>query len=302
MFLMTMRRMLRSAILCSSILVAPLAGATENGAISYPLGVNTVLNGILPPPGGTQFYDYLQFYDARQMAGPTGGSAVPNFKLDAFVEAVRLVHTWGATAGPFTFSTGMVLPTLNLNLHVGALSGRRTGIGDLVVQPLMIGYANTAHTLFAYFTPDVSLKTGAYSTTNVVNPGRNVNAFMPNLNVTWFPKKDWELSATATYEMDSPNHATGFHSGNVAIFEYLIGYSLTPKWQLGVQGYFLKQVTDDVANGNSVGNRGQAVAIGPQLVYHFAPHAGVVVKYQREFDVRNRPRGNRLWAEASFPF
>jgi hypothetical protein len=293
--------MLRSALACFSFLAALSARASENGAISYPVGVRTVLNGIVPPPGETQFYDYLQFYDARQMAGPTGNSAVPNFKLDVVVEAVRFVHTWGIKAAPFTFSTGAVLPTLNLNLHIGALSGRRTGIGDLIVQPLMIGYANAHHTLFAYFTPDVSLKTGAYSTTNIVNPGRNVNAFMPNLSVTWFPKPNWEFSATATYEIDAPNHATNFHSGNVAMLEYLLGYSLTPKLQLGVQGYFLKQVTDDVQNGISVGNRGQAIGIGPQLVYHFSPRSGVVLKYQRELDVKNRPRGNRLWLEATFP-
>jgi Putative MetA-pathway of phenol degradation len=52
--------------------------------------------------------------------------------------------------------------------------------------------------------------------------------------------------------------------------------------QLGVQGYYLKQATDHLQKGISAGNRGnqgQAVGIGPQLVYHFAPHAGVVLKY-----------------------
>src|SRR5260370_5512668 len=123
MFATNKRWVLRLTSAFFVFLATLLARASENGAISYRLGVNTVLNGILPLPGGTQFYDYLQFYDARQMAGPTGNSAVPNFKLDVFVEALRLVHTWGATAGPITLSTGVVLPTLDLNLHVGALSG-----------------------------------------------------------------------------------------------------------------------------------------------------------------------------------
>jgi hypothetical protein len=298
---MILRKIFKCAVSISAFLTASIVGASENGAISYPVGVETVLNGILPAPGDTQFYNYLQFYDAHQMVGPTGNSAVPNFKLDVLVDALRVVHTWGVSAGPFTLSTGIVLPTFNLNIHVNGLSDRRAGIGDIVLQPAMIGYSNQDHTLFAYFTPDISLKTGAYSTTNIVNPGRNVYAFMPNLNVTWFPKQNWELSAALTYEVDSPNHATDYHSGNVGMFEYLLGYSITPKLQLGVQGYYLKQVTDDVQDGEVVGNRGQAIAIGPQVVYHFAPHAGIVFKYQREFDVRNRPSGNKLWMELSFP-
>lgn len=43
------RRMM--AVLALASLLHLDAHATENGQISYPVGVNTVLNGVLPPPG-----------------------------------------------------------------------------------------------------------------------------------------------------------------------------------------------------------------------------------------------------------
>nr|WP_254603550.1 hypothetical protein [Burkholderia lata] len=33
----------------------------------------------------------------------------------------------------------------------------------------------------------------------------------------------------------------------------------------------------------------------------WGPASGVVVKYQHEFAVRNRPQGNKLWVQFSFP-
>jgi hypothetical protein len=50
-----------------------------------------------------------------------------------------------------------------------------------------------------------------------------------------------------------------------------------------------------------VGNWEQSLAIGRQVVYHFAKHVGVVFKYQWEFDVRNRPNGNKFWMQLTFP-
>ncbi len=88
------------------------------------------------------------------------------------------------------------------------------------------------------------------------------------------------------------------------MLDYLIGCSLDRRVQLGVQGTFLKQFTDDTQDGVKVGSdgfRGQTVAIGPQLRDMWGPASGVVVKYQHAFAVRNRPRGDKLWMQFSFP-
>lgn len=281
------------------------AYSTENGLTTYPIGVNTVLDGILPPPGDTRFYNYTQYYVANKFAGAHGESAVPGFRSSAFVDAPRVVHTWGTTIGPFTLSSGLIVPFFHLNLSTPGGDGRRTALGDIIVQPLLLGYVNQSHSFFAYLASDVGLPTGAYNVNRIANVGLNTYAWMPSLNVTWFPAPDWELSGTALVEINSPNHATNYHSGAVASFDWLVGYSVTKSLQLGVQGFFLKQFTDDTVNGQSVngdGFRGQAIGIGPQVRWDWKPGSSVVLKYQHELAVRNRPQGERIWLEVSVPF
>ena len=292
------------ACLLAAALVPATTFATENGLGTYPIGVNTVLNGVLPPPGGTQFYNYSLFYVANRFAGPDGNAAVPGFRSAVFVDAPRVVHTWGTMLGPFAISSGIVVPVARVNVDAAGSSGTRTGLGDIILQPFMIGYTNPDKTFFTFLSPDVSLRTGSYSSTRLANIGTNYYAFQPNLNATWFPSPKWELSATAQLEVHSPNHATQYHSGTIGSIDWLVGYAIGKKLQVGVQGYYLKQVSDDKQNGQRVGPdgfRGQAAAIGPQLRYDFGPAAAVVLKYQHEFAVRNRSKGERIWIEFAFP-
>ncbi|WP_028216516.1 SphA family protein [Paraburkholderia oxyphila] len=295
-------RLISAGLIACAIAVP--ARATENGQISYPFGVNTVLNGLLPPPGNTQYFNYSEYYSANKFAGGNGSNAVPGFHLSVVAEVPRVVHTWGETLGPFTISSSAIVPLLHLHLSTPGGTGNRTSLGDVILEPLMLGYANQSKTLFAFVSPSFAVPSGAYSVNRIANTGLNTYAFLPYMSVTWFPHPDWEISTTTLLEMNSPNHATQYHSGAVAVLDYLIGYSVNSRFQLGVQGTFLKQFTDDTQNGVKVGAdgfRGQAVAIGPQLRYMWGPASGIVIKYQREFAVRNRPEGNKLWVQFSFP-
>lgn len=283
--------------------IATSAHAAENGQITYPVGLNTVLNGLLPPPGATQFYNYTQHYSANKFAGPDGRSVVPGFKLNAFADALRIVHTWQSGIGPFSVSSGAVLPIVHLDIRMPFGSDRRTAISDIVLEPLIIGYSNPSKTFFAFFNPAFAVPSGGYSVDRLANTGLNTYAFLPSVSATWFPHPGWEISTTAVLEFNSRNPATNYHSGAVAVLDYVVGYSLTDKLQLGLQGSFLKQFTDDTRDGVRVGGdgfRAQAAAIGPQLRYNFGPAAGLALKYQREFAVRNRPQGNRFWFQFSF--
>lgn len=298
----TFTRLFGAGLIASAI--AASVHATEGGQISYPFGVNTVLNGLLPPPGATQYFNYSLYYSANKFAGANGNNAVPGFHLSVVAETPRVVHTWGATLGPFTLSSSAIVPILDLHLSTPGGTGNRAALGDVILEPLMLGYTNSSNTLFAFFSPSFAVPSGAYSANRIANTGTNTYAFLPYLSVTWFPRPAWEISTTTLVETNSPDHATHYHSGAVAVLDYLVGYSVNQRLQLGVQGTFLKQFTDDTQDGVKVGSdgfRGQAVAIGPQLRYMWGPASGIVVKYQREFAVRNRSQGNKLWVQFSFP-
>ncbi|WP_233809259.1 SphA family protein [Paraburkholderia sp. HP33-1] len=296
-------KQIKAALALTLAAASTTAAATENGLQSYPLGVNTVLNGILPYPGTTQFYNYTTFYTADRFAGPNGGSVVPGFKSQVFVDSPRVLHTWGATLGPVTMTSGLVVPVIHANISAGGVSDARWGLGDVVVHAMTFGYAAPTHYFFSNLALDFALPTGNFSASRLANTGLHSYAFMPNVSLTVFPLERVEVSATAGYEINSPNSATGYHSGNLAFLDWVAGYGVTSKLQVGVQGYALKQTTDDKLSGSVFdgGFRGRVYAIGPQIRYDITKYSGVVFKWQHEFGAQNRPQGEKIWLEFTFP-
>ncbi|ROM53417.1 phenol degradation protein meta [Pseudomonas poae] len=296
------------AVLASATLFSGVFGlqseATENGVTNYPVGVNTVLNGLLPAPGETYFYNYFQFYRAEHFNNSERNSSIPKFHVELVVDAPRIVHTWNQRLGPFTLASGAIMPIFHTEVAAWGMKQTKNDIGDMIVHPLLFGYSNDAHNFFTFLAPfDMALPTGAYDKNRIANPGQNHLAFMPNVMSTWFPTPKVEVSTAFTAELYTKNHDTNYKSGTVLSVEGMVGYSLNEKWQVGVQGFFSKQVTDDKLDGDTYlnGFRGQVAAFGPQVRYNITPAIAVVAKYQHEFAVENRSEGDKFWVQFAFP-
>src|SRR5271165_7243699 len=82
-------------MLCCLLGAGMVANAAEGGASVYPAGVETVLPGLTPGPGGTMFLQFDNFYMANGLANSKGQSEVPGFHLRVGAFAVKIVHNWG---------------------------------------------------------------------------------------------------------------------------------------------------------------------------------------------------------------
>ncbi|QDQ82273.1 SphA family protein [Paraburkholderia megapolitana] len=292
------------AVAAAGVLHGP-ALASELGGSSYPIGVNNVLSGILPPPGEFRFYNYYQNYSSNEFAGPNGNSRIPGYQLNLNVDALRPLYTWAPQFGAFTITSGIVIPIVNVDLKVGARHEVLTGLGDIGLQPLLIGWKNAAGTLFINGGPNVYLPTGKYDANRLANTGRNSFAFWPTLNVTWMPSPRLEASAGSVLEFNARNPATRYRTGDEFDTEFEVtGVPLAEyRWlHIGLNGYVYRQFSDDRVNGADYlnGDRGSTNAIGPIVRCEFG-RVGIVFKYQHEFDVRNRPTGDRLWVQFTVP-
>lgn len=70
---------------------------------------------------------------------------------------------------------------------------------------------------------------------------------------------------------------------------------LEKKIRVGVNGYYLKQITNTEADGRDVSNsKEQVLAIGPGAVYHFSQNNHVFFNAYFETMVENRPKGYRF--------
>ncbi|MCY1392100.1 putative MetA-pathway of phenol degradation [compost metagenome] len=292
-----------SKLYFSSLSIALLCGffsgavsATQNGVTSYPIGVDTVLNGLVPAVGQSYLYSYSQFYTASELNDSDGKDSVPGFKLSAFAQAFKVAHTWGSS-GNYTIGSFAVVTALSLSLHAAGDKDRDTGLGDTIVSPLILGYQNPERGLFAYLSPvEFSLPTGNYSKNSLANVGAERYAYMPNIDATWL-SGNWELSSSVVFEVPFRSRSSDYKSGRSVNVDYLLGYSLSQDWQVGLQGYSFRQVSDDRLEDERFfdGYRGKANASGPQVRYTIKPGVAIVAKYQKEFSVENRPEGDKFW-------
>ena len=282
------------------------ASASENGLTHYPVGVNTILPGILPAPGDTEFYSYTKYYNATSLKGSDGKSIDPSFDLTVAAEAFKLVHTWDQTVGPFSLSSSVIVPFTWVNINAFGRHDSSFGMGDPVISPVYLGYASPDHKFFSFIGLDIYAPLGSYNKDNLANHGLNYWTFSPSINVTYMPTPQWEFSGTALLEFNTENPATNYRSGTDFIFDGAIGYypmpETVPKLKVSLQGYALQQLSDDTQDGVSVGNRGSSFGVGPQISYDIVPGGGLVLKYQRDFDVRNRAEGNSAWLQFAMPF
>lgn len=300
----------RFGYVCACVLTAAFvsrAHATENGSNQYPLGVNTVLPALLPPPGGTEYLNYLQYYPSGVLAGPNGEKLVPGYHANVTAEVARVLHTWPVHLGPFGLTSGIVQPIVNLSVRLPFTprSQDRLGFGNTVLQPLYLSYANPSHTLFAYAGPDIWVPDGEYNVRHAVNTGLNHWSFGPEAGVTWFPTSRIQTSLQGIMEFNTQNDATKYKSGTAISFDYSLDYqplAQFTKFHVGVGGYAYQQFTDDTVNGRvfNNGNRGRVIAIGPQIRYDWKL-GGIVAKWQKEFAVENRPAGDRFWIQFAVP-
>jgi hypothetical protein len=304
-------RPLVAGVVVQAALLANGAWATENGGTQYAVGVNTILAGLQPGPG-TYGYLYLTGYESTSLKDNTGASVsnVSNFSFHAQGAAIRFAHVWDVSFLGATIESRTNIPFANIDAHFDVhtpggevhKSGQATGFTDISVAPAMLGWhlGSVHHVVGVEF----FLPTGSYDKNRLVNPGRHYYAIEPTWGITWLPTPDIELSTRALYLFNMTNKATEYRSGQELIFDYNAALHLGRGFQIGVNGYFYRQMTNDVQNGSVVngnGNRGQALAVGPCIGYAWRGFA-VQVKYQREMLVRNRPQGNRFWVQAFMPF
>ncbi len=103
------------------------------------------------------------------------------------------------------------------------------------------------------------------------------------------------------FDHNYENEDTDYRSGNELHADFVAAKHFG-NWAVGVGGYVYKQVGGDSGEGASLGDfKGRATALGPQFSYSTASGLNIAGRYQHEFDVLNRPEGDKLWLNIAIP-
>jgi hypothetical protein len=288
------------SVLVAACMAAPAAvRATEGGGSTYPMGAENYMTGAMPPTG---FYTLLfaSRYSADELKDSKGNTVPVNFKVTANALAPRFVWVTDAKLFGGQVAHAMIVPVVDLDVRVNTASQSKTGLGDIIVTALALGYHHSpqVHSVVAL---DVMTPTGSFDKNALANIGRNYWAIQPVYTATRVDPAGLNWDVKLMYDINFKNKDTNYKSGHELHADYSLGYGLGNNWVVGMGGYGYRQTTGDELNGIDIGNKGRAFAFGPSLKYDNGKGFFVTVKYQKEMNVRNRAEGGALWVKATIP-
>ena len=286
-------------VLVAAALIGPaaLTGpalATEGGGGSYPNGAEDFMTGALPPPG-TYYKNYLIYYRASRFNDKDGNVLIPDFQLTAAAEALRFIHVTKYKILGASWGVQAFIPLAYQAVTIGGQEDARFSLGDIIIDPIILGWHFKNFHVTAGL--DIYLPVGTYNQNHQANNGRNYWTFEPALAMTYLSDGGIEVSAQLMSDINTENNDTNYKSGQEFHMDYTIGYHLNKQWAVGVNGYYYYQVTDDEQNGSKVGDdgfKGRVFAIGPVVQYGYK-NMNFTLKWQPEFEARNRPEGNKFY-------
>lgn len=309
---------LRPFVLLAAVVAMALgvASATENGGSVWPVGAESYATAAgVPHKGETMFYEYTCVYTANAIDDGKGRNLDPDFKLRVFAVAGKLSHNWGVKVLGGELGSYIAVPNVyeQVKFDMGGTKYTKDDLTNINIVPLTVfNHKGIWH--WYYELQLESLGTG-YQSGAVQNIGQHNVALTPGAAFTITPHKGMQdIMARFDYVINDADHDTHYHSGNEFFTQFDAQQEiLNRKASVGVTGYYYKQVTNDTLSGLVVaprnmdgsldlGYKGRAFDIGPQVTMPWGKHGALVVKWDRDFMVQNKPRGNAFWFQFGIPF
>ncbi|MEO2174700.1 MAG: transporter [bacterium] len=192
-----------------------------------------------------------------------------------------------------SFAKGNVaagISSVNLN---GSFDSNSSGMADLYMQPIMLGWKNPDYDFNLGL--GVYLPVGKYDVDEDDNVGLGFwTGQVQGAFYYYLYDQATALMLAATYEAHEEKDGTDITPGNHLTLEYGVSQYLSQRLEVGLSGYYQRQVDDDSGNDGflDLDVKSKVSGFGAQLSYWTTPRLSLSLKYMKEYDAKARFEGD----------
>ena len=288
-----------------SVFAATSVIAAEGGYSNYIPGTYGDFAAAVEPPTKLTIRNDVYFYNADSERSVRSGQVEVDAELEFIMDFLTILYKTDMEILGAHYAFGTFIPFSYIDIESGIHGANREsrvqedvfGLGDIVFIPAVLFWN---HNDFHFtFTESVITPTGSYNSADLVNTSLNYWTFDSNVAVTYLnleTGQDYSINIGHTYNTE--NSDTDYQTGQELHIDYMINQFLSETWAIGLQGFYLKQLTGDSGDGALLGDfKGEAAGIGPALLW-ITKIAGkdisFIAKWLHEFHAENRIEGDHL--------
>ena len=308
------RSLSRTAVIATATMLISY-GLTGNALaqatpVTEPTGINlgdTSFNdGFSRLSPGWVYQQYFQISHFNAITGASGSiiSASKNMNVNVTASINQLVYVTPYRLFGGSLGATALLPLVDLAATSGNsgfnLKANGFGLGDLTwgvflqMPPILSGGRPIFTDRFEF---DVISPTGKYNKNKDINQSSGYWSIAPYYAFTVLPAPRWELSARLNYLYNFSNNnpassspilpGTYSRAGQAVWINFATSYAAIPGLDVGINGYYFKQITKDSVDGVAQSNsKITNLSIGPGISYE--PYKSTILFINDYFPIIER--------------
>jgi hypothetical protein len=301
------------------VLGARAGRAEEGGTGHYVPGANASFIDALPGHEGFAVANYFLYYPASVAAQlPVAGLIAANLNATAYADSIVGVYQTPLHLLGGSYAIGAIVSAIWMSADATVTAGSNTrnasedasGLGDVLLYPLMIGWTAAGGDLKYDFRVGVYAPTGKYEAGSIVNVGKNYWTFEPTFTISFLSSKiGLEASGFFGLDLNTRNKTTDYLTGEQLHADATLAQHLPLLGGfagLGASAFYYQQISGDSGSGAKLGEfKGRTIGVGPVVSYAMkfdGAQGAVEVKWLPELEVKNRLKGSYLWVKVGAVF